>query len=171
MNAMMLKPQCWLAATIVGLLSGCGGDSLKGTWEQSDVKIALTRELGGEANAKVRLTFGGEVKDDELRLEMDLDSQGLADRFDARGTYAEEGEKLELEFTGFATETASKNATVLEPLKVCLTLEGLGGAGVCLQTPQTNSYSIEDDVLTVTIENQFVGMDKASTKLALKKVK
>ncbi len=167
MNAMMQRPKWWLAAMLLGLLSACG-DPLAGTWEQSDVKIALGQ---GEASAKVRLTFGGEVRDDALKLEMDLGYGELSDHLDARGTYAENGEKLELVFTGFATEPGSKNATVLETLKVCHTLKGLETVGVCFPTPQTAAYSIEDEVLTVSIESQIVGAEASSMKLALKKVK
>ncbi len=163
-----------VASSFALLAAGCGGgDPVKGTWNQPDGTITIPAALGGGSlNDDATLAFDDTVSPAAFTLTMDLSFQGLTDTLEAKGTYANDGSKLTLTFTGFVIASGSGDTQNVAPDgSQCVTLNALAGATVCFKSPQTDGYQLANDTLTIAIENQIVGADPAPTTLTLKRTK
>jgi hypothetical protein len=95
---------------------------------------------------------------------------GLSDTLVAQGTYTDSGSDVSLEFTGFQIPSGSMDtANVDSSGNQCITLNALGGAAVCFQAQQTDSYQISSNTLTLAITNEIVGGPMGPTTLTLTK--
>jgi len=163
-----------LSAAVVALAaSGCGGDKLHGTWTEPNGTIAIPDSVGGGTlSDNATMVFDSTVAPQTFDLKMLLGTQGLTDTLEAHGTYTETDKDLTLTFTGFVVDPMSGDTTsVASDGSQCLTLMGLGGAGVCFSTPQTHPYTVTDTGLTVAIDNSIVGASPTVTSLSLTRSK
>jgi hypothetical protein len=162
------------ASTFAALAMACGGgDAVSGTWTQPNGTISIPAALGGGTlDDDVTLTFDDGVSPATFDLKMALSFQGLTDTLEARGTYTDTGSALTLHFTGFVIASGSGDTSnVAADGSQCVTLTALAGATVCFPTPQTDSYTLTSDTLTLAINNQIVGADPSPTTLTLARSK
>jgi hypothetical protein len=161
-------------ASSFALLAGCGGgDPVSGTWNQPDGTIDIPQALGGgTVSSNNTLVFDDTASPSTFTLKMDLAFANLTDTLQAHGTYAVDGQNVTLTFTGFDVPQGSSDAaSVGDGGSQCITLAALAGATVCFQAQQTQSYTIQNDVLTVAITNEIVGGAMGPTTLTLKRTK
>jgi len=154
---------------VAALAVACGGgsDPIVGSWNQPDGSIPLPASLGGgDVASDNTLAFD----DSTFTLTMALSFDGLTDTLVAQGTYVDDGSALALTFTGFVLAASSGDTqNVGDDGSQCVTLTALAGANVCFQTPQSATYQIADDTLTIAIDNALVGGPMQPTTLTLKR--
>ncbi len=176
MHSLTIK-SALIAAMALGALGAAacsgGSDPVNGTWNQPDGTIQIPTALGGGSLAdNATLKFDDSVSPAAFDLTMDLSFQGLTDTLEAHGTYKNNGGSLSLDFTGFVIASGSgDSANVAQDGSQCVTLNAMAGATVCFPTPQTDNFQIDNDTLTIAINNQIVGAPVAPTTLTLKRVK
>jgi hypothetical protein len=160
-----------VASTVAVLAAACGGasDPVAGTWNQPNGSIAIPASLGGgSVDSNNTLVFDDSVSPHAFTLTMDLSFAGLTDSLVAQGTYADNGGALALTFTGFLIDQSTGDTqSVGDGGSQCITLNALAGATVCFQTPQTATFSIQSDTLSIAIDNEIVGGPMQPTTLTL----
>jgi hypothetical protein len=158
-----------VAASLFALVACGGADPVSGTWNQPNGTIAIPIALGGGSlGDNATLVFNDSVSPPTFDLTMDLSYTGLTDTLEVHGTYTDSGGALTLDFTGFVISTGSGDTTdVASDGSQCLTMTPLAGATVCFATPQTDTYQIANDTLTIGINNDIAGAPASTTTLTL----
>lgn len=167
------KSTILLPSILAAFAVSCAGpDPMTGTWHDADATTPLPAEYGGGLlNVDATLALDGDAAPSTFGLHLRLEYMGLSDVVDAQGTYEDDGSSVALTFTGFTIDPASGNtARVADDGSQCITQMGFGGAEVCFPVPQTASYALDGDALTLTVHQAIAPAELTDTQLTFTRV-
>ena len=159
------------ALTLAISASACGGPSVDGTWYQENGTTPLPEKIcsgGCLLDVEATMAFDDQAKSFQLTLNMAYTA--LHDSLIAHGAYEIEGEDMTLTFDGFTIDPASGNkASVDADGAQCIVLKGFASTTVCFPSPQTDTFTLGGDRLTLKLENVIAGAQISQTTLDMQR--
>lgn len=151
--------------------SACGGPSVDGTWYQEKGTTPLPEKIcSGGCLLDVEATMALDDQAKSFQLTLNMAYTALHDSLVTHGTYAIEGPDMTLTFDGFTIDPASGNkASVDADGAHCIVLKGFASTTVCFPSPQTGTYTLEADRLTIKLENVIAGAPISQTTLDMQR--